>query len=119
MRRQFCRIHALIHRAWLSDVLPLRPTFAPGHSPQCGQSAYFRCAVCGHTADIETWRAENSCAAERIHGFTDLALAPDAIRIGVLTDMSGPAADPTGQGSVFAAEMTIADFGGSINGKPI
>lgn len=46
-------------------------------------------------------------------------ISDDAIRIGVLTDMSGPAADPTGQGSVFAAEMAIADFGGSINGKPI
>jgi len=39
-----------------NDELEIR--FAPGHSPQCGQLAYFRCAVWGHTTDIENWRPE-------------------------------------------------------------
>src|SRR5947209_1706878 len=46
-------------------------------------------------------------------------ISDEVVKIGVLTDLSGPAADPTGQGSVFAAEMAVADFGGSVAGKPI
>src|SRR5580704_7369349 len=42
-----------------------------------------------------------------------------AIKIGVLTDMSGPASDATGPGSVAAAQMAIEDFGGQVLGKPI
>ena len=40
-------------------------------------------------------------------------------KIGVLTDMNGPASTPTGQGSVTAAQMAIDDFGGKVLGKPI
>ena len=43
----------------------------------------------------------------------------DAIRIGVLTDMSGPFASAMGPGSVEAAKMAAEEFGGSIHGKPI
>jgi branched-chain amino acid transport system substrate-binding protein len=43
----------------------------------------------------------------------------DVVKIGVLTDMSGPASTPTGPGSVAAAEMAVADFGGTVLGKPI
>ncbi|HEX9466192.1 MAG TPA: ABC transporter substrate-binding protein [Alphaproteobacteria bacterium] len=46
-------------------------------------------------------------------------ISEDAVKIGVLTDLSGPASDPTGQGSVAAAEMAVADFGGTVAGKPI
>jgi branched-chain amino acid transport system substrate-binding protein len=38
-----------------------------------------------------------------------LAAADDAIRIGVLTDMSGSMADPSGTGSVEAAELAVED----------
>src|SRR5262249_7470154 len=41
------------------------------------------------------------------------------LRIGVLTDMSGPYADPTGKGSVEAARMAVEDFGGKVNDTPI
>lgn len=44
---------------------------------------------------------------------------PGGVRIGVLTDMSGPYADAAGQGSVVAAKMAVEDFGGSLFGKPI
>jgi ABC-type branched-subunit amino acid transport system substrate-binding protein len=43
----------------------------------------------------------------------------DAIRIGVLNDMSGVYAGNGGPGSVVAAKLAAEDFGGVINGKPI
>src|SRR4051812_16655341 len=46
-------------------------------------------------------------------------VSDDVVRIGVLTDMNGPASTPTGQGSVTAAQMAIDDFGGKVLGKPI
>ncbi|KIZ47512.1 MULTISPECIES: ABC transporter substrate-binding protein [Rhodopseudomonas] len=46
-------------------------------------------------------------------------LSDDVVKIGVLTDMNGPASTPTGQGSVTAAQMAIDDFGGKVLGKPI
>jgi branched-chain amino acid transport system substrate-binding protein len=46
-------------------------------------------------------------------------LSDDLVKIGVLTDLSGPAATPTGPGSVTAAQMAVADFGGTVLGKPI
>jgi len=46
-------------------------------------------------------------------------ISGDMVKIGVLTDLSGPAADATGQGSVLATEMAVEDFGGGVAGKPI
>ena len=46
-------------------------------------------------------------------------VSDNVVKIGVLTDLSGPAATPTGPGSVAAAQMAIDDFGGSVLGKPI
>jgi branched-chain amino acid transport system substrate-binding protein len=43
----------------------------------------------------------------------------NAVKIGVLDDMSGPYAENTGQGDVAAVKFAIADFGGSVLGKPI
>ncbi|BAM92194.1 putative ABC transporter substrate-binding protein [Bradyrhizobium oligotrophicum S58] len=42
-----------------------------------------------------------------------------AIRIGVLTDMTGIFATAMGPGSVEAARMAAEEFGGKINGRPI
>src|SRR6201992_1024175 len=41
------------------------------------------------------------------------------IKIGVLSDMSGPYADQAGLGSVEAARMAIEDAGGTFGGQPI
>ena len=41
------------------------------------------------------------------------------VKIGVLSEMSGLYADIGGPGSVEAARMAIADFGGGVNGKKI
>ncbi|ACA16973.1 putative ABC branched-chain amino transporter, periplasmic binding protein [Methylobacterium sp. 4-46] len=46
-------------------------------------------------------------------------VSDDVVRIGVLTDLSGPYADSGGRGSVIAAEMAAADAGGWILGKPV
>src|SRR5262249_27217269 len=46
-------------------------------------------------------------------------VSDDVVKIGVLTDLSGPAATPTGPGSVTAAQMAVADFGGTVLGKKI
>src|SRR5947209_19326317 len=46
-------------------------------------------------------------------------ISGDIVKIGVLNDMSGLYADIGGQGSVEAARMAIADFGGNVSGKKI
>lgn len=46
-------------------------------------------------------------------------ISDDVVKIGVLTDMNGPASTATGQGSVTAAQMAVDDFGGVVLGKPI
>lgn len=42
-----------------------------------------------------------------------------AVKIGVLVDMTGMASDTSGEGSVAAVRMAVADFGGTLNGKRI
>jgi branched-chain amino acid transport system substrate-binding protein len=41
------------------------------------------------------------------------------LKIGVLTDMNGVYADPSGKGSIEAVKMAIEDFGGEVLGKKI
>lgn len=47
------------------------------------------------------------------------AVSGGAVRIGVLTDMTGYYSDLAGGGSVTAAKMAVEDFGGKVLGKPI
>ena len=47
------------------------------------------------------------------------AMSGTVVKIGVLSDMSGLYSDIGGPGSVEAARMAIADFGGSVRGKKI
>ncbi|MGY4502402.1 branched-chain amino acid transport system substrate-binding protein [Bradyrhizobium sp. GM24.11] len=58
-------------------------------------------------------------AAALLSGTAMAQVSDDVVKIGVLTDMNGPASAPTGQGSVTAAQMAIDDFGGTVLGKPI
>ncbi len=67
-----------------------------------------------------------ACAAASVLGA--LLAAPSAsaadisdgvVKIGVLTDMSGPYADNVGAGAVLAAKMAAEDFGGKVQGVPI
>ena len=41
------------------------------------------------------------------------------VKIALITDMSGIYSAATGQGAVLAAKMAVADFGGSVLGRPI
>jgi branched-chain amino acid transport system substrate-binding protein len=47
------------------------------------------------------------------------ARAQDTLKIGVLADMSSLYADLGGPGSVAAAQMAVADFGGTVLGKKV
>jgi branched-chain amino acid transport system substrate-binding protein len=49
----------------------------------------------------------------------EVFFSSNVVKIGVLTDMSSIYADIGGPGSVEAARMAIADFGGTVNGKRI
>src|SRR6201991_940704 len=57
--------------------------------------------------------------AALLPGAASAQVSDNIVKIGVLTDMNGPASAPTGQGSVTAAQMAIDDFGGTVLGKPI
>lgn len=46
-------------------------------------------------------------------------ISDDVVKLGVLTDMSGLYSDATGKGSLTAVEMAVADYGGTVKGKPI
>lgn len=52
-------------------------------------------------------------------GTARAASGQDRIRIGVLTDMSGPFSDSNGRGSVLAAQMAVDEAGGAIAGRPV
>lgn len=46
-------------------------------------------------------------------------ISDGVVRIGVMTDLTGPLSDITGEGSVIAVKMAVEDFGGKVLGKPI
>ncbi len=52
-------------------------------------------------------------------GTASAEISGGAVKIGVLTDMSGPYADNAGAGAVLAAQMAVEDFGGKVAGVPI
>ncbi len=52
-------------------------------------------------------------------GSAHAEISGDAVRIGVLTDMSGVYSANGGSGSVAAARMAAEEFGNAVNGKPI
>ena len=55
--------------------------------------------------------AGGTAAIGMMAGLAAAEVSGDVIRIGVLTDMSSLYSDSTGQGSVFAAEMAVAETG--------
>ena len=46
-------------------------------------------------------------------------ISGDVVRVGFITDISGPLADNDGPGGLEAIRMAVADFGGQVAGKPI
>ena len=65
------------------------------------------------------WRIFAGCLLLAFAAAALAARAADSFAIGVMNDQSGPYADLAGPGSVEMARMAIADFGGSVLGKPI
>ncbi|MFN5450639.1 ABC transporter substrate-binding protein, partial [Bradyrhizobium sp.] len=64
-------------------------------------------------------RAAWAAAALLVTTATQAEISDNVVKIGVLSDMNGPASTPTGQGSVTAAQMAVDDFGGKVLDKPI
>src|ERR1041384_7696428 len=58
-------------------------------------------------------------SAQMMVSVAQAQISDDVVKIGILTDMSGPASTPTGPGSLAAAQMAVEDFGGTVLGKPI
>lgn len=50
---------------------------------------------------------------------THAQVSNDKVRIGFISDLSGPFADNDGTGGLEAIKMAVADFGGTVLGKPI
>ena len=59
------------------------------------------------------------CLGLSLVGPVRAQVSDGVVRIGVLTDETGPYADSAGPGSVLAAQMAAEDFGGSVRGMPI
>jgi branched-chain amino acid transport system substrate-binding protein len=74
--------------------------------------AQARLAGCG-------WRRLATLALIALAALGRPAEAQQPVRIGVLNDQSGALADIGGPGSVEAARMAIADFGGKVLGRPV
>jgi branched-chain amino acid transport system substrate-binding protein len=77
---------------------------------------------------LTKWLSMAACAAIALSAGAALAQtankqadgkAVQPLRIGVLTDMSGPYADVGGSGTVEAVKMAVGDFGGSVLGRPV
>jgi branched-chain amino acid transport system substrate-binding protein len=52
-------------------------------------------------------------------GLACAEISDGVVRIGVMTDLSGPYADLSGNGSVEAAKLAVEDFGGTVAGARI
>ena len=72
-----------------------------------------------HGKEVVGWRG-HSCALLGISSDQTLAqsrISNDNVKLGVLTDMSSLYADNSGPGSVAAAQMAVADFGGRCSAR--
>lgn len=59
------------------------------------------------------------CATSLIADAAPVKISDEMVKIGLILDMSSLYADVTGPGTVTAAQLAIADFGGKVLGKPI
>lgn len=66
-------------------------------------------------------RAAMSCAIASVFSLSHAAsgVSGGVVKIGILTDMSGPYSDNLGPGAVLATQMAIDDFGGKVLGAPV
>lgn len=59
------------------------------------------------------------CSTSLIADAAAVKISDEIVKIGLILDMSSLYADVTGPGTVTAAQLAIADFGGKVLGKPI
>ncbi len=71
-------------------------------------------AIAAATAITVSLLAPSTASAQGADKISD-----DVVKLGLILDMSGLYADVTGPGTVEATRMAIADFGGTVLGKPI
>lgn len=84
------------------------------HEPMC------RPRVAGRRQGA--WTVALSAAATWLAlaaGSAHAAISDGVVRIGVLSDMSGPYVDNVGPGSLMATRLATEEFGGKVAGKPI
>ena len=67
--------------------------------------------------NFKTWMMVSALAL--LGAGAQAQISDNLVKIGVLTDLSGAYSDLGGKGSVIAAEMAVADFGGKVKGVPI
>ena len=68
---------------------------------------------------IRLFRLAAYAAVAGVAAMAQVQAQENAVKIGVLTDMSSLYADLSGPGAVAAVKMAVADFGGSVLGKKI
>lgn len=59
------------------------------------------------------------CLAALLGSAARAQISDNVVRIGMLTDETGPYADSAGPGSVLAACMAVEDFAATVRGKPV
>jgi branched-chain amino acid transport system substrate-binding protein len=87
-----------------------------GRAAGAGALLAFACAAasgCKGSSTSGEGTATGAASASAAEG------AGKALKIGVLSDMSGPYADLAGKGSVLAAQMAVEDFGGKVGDRPV
>lgn len=60
-----------------------------------------------------------TCLAASPGALAQGKISDGVVKLGVMTDMSGPYADNNGAGSVLAARLAVEDFKGNVAGAPI
>lgn len=83
------------------------------HVPQSQQISFFT------SAKFFSRKAAGLLALLALANGGAWAQDSDIVRIGVLTDFSGPYADANGKGSLQAARLAVEDFGPKVLGKKI
>jgi branched-chain amino acid transport system substrate-binding protein len=70
------------------------------------------------TRTMTAWLAGVAALALTAGG-AQAQISDNVVKIGIMTDLSGLYADLSGKGSIEAARMAVADFGGKVKGVPI
>src|SRR5213595_3845941 len=110
------------HRRYLNARClrrPLNETRGVRQSAATALRRYVMTAALIKGADMRIAIITGAVAVLALAAPATAEISGDVVKLGVLNDMSSLYADLSGAGSVEAARMAIADFGGTVNGKKI